>query len=125
MPEIAQALSWTDGKVRRLLAKHGGCPNQLGCWQSERPSYSKSYRAMQSGVHKIWTYGPTRETLRELAVFSNAEARAQSAVIGRLEDELRKPDAPCQHVGYTIFPGGVCSNCLKTLSEKERAAVRS
>lgn len=89
--EIAECMGWGGAKVRKLLARYGGCPNGLKPQQDERPSYSKNFRMMQSGVHKVWTYGPTRETLRELALFSGAEARAQAAVIGRLESELRTP----------------------------------
>lgn len=103
VPEIAECLGWGEAKVRKLLARHGGCPNGLGSRQDERPSYSKSYRAMQSGVHKVWTYGPTRETLRTVALFSSEEARLQAALIGRLENQMREWGTPS--------PSGAAPQC--------------
>ena len=90
VPEIAECMGWGEAKVRKLLARHGGCPNGLQSRQDERPSYSKSYRAMQSGVHKVWVYGPTRETLRELVNQAATTGRGQAELIGRLEDELHE-----------------------------------
>lgn len=64
--EIAAGIGWTASKVRRVIAAAHGCPVGLCCSQESRASFSKSYRAMQSGTHRVWVYGPTRETLREV-----------------------------------------------------------
>ena len=72
VPEIAAELGWTESKVRRVLAKAHGCVPGLACSQEHRPSYSKSYRGMQSGTHRVWVYGPTRETLRKALQFAAA-----------------------------------------------------
>lgn len=37
---------------------------ELECHRESRPSYSKAYPTMESGVHVVWVYGPTRSQLR-------------------------------------------------------------
>ena len=66
VPQIATRLQWSDSKVRRVISDAAGAVNGTYAKQETRESYSRSYRMMQSGSHKAWTYLPTLQHLREL-----------------------------------------------------------
>lgn len=65
--DIAEKLGWTETQVRSALrSAPGGCPMELSWDQDTRTSYSRNYRGMESGVHKVSVYGPTMGTLRKM-----------------------------------------------------------
>lgn len=76
VPEIAQRLSWSDSKVRRILRAHGGSVNGVSAREESRESHSRNYPGMASGRHNVWVYRPTLEALRALVL----ELRAGAAV---------------------------------------------
>jgi len=61
--ELAVSLGVTEAVCRRAVELLPG--TEIRCSQEMRTSYSKSFRGMESGVHRVWVYGPTREYLRE------------------------------------------------------------
>lgn len=88
--DLAARLGWTESKIRRLLTAAHGCPMGLTYRTEERPSYEKNY-GMQRGVHKVSTYGPSRDRLRALIL--NHE-KAQREERGEPEPWLKSEGGP-------------------------------
>lgn len=63
--EIAVYIGKNDSFVRRMLNKHGGSLPGLQATRESRPSRSRDYPMFRSGGHRVWVYGPTRQTLRD------------------------------------------------------------
>jgi hypothetical protein len=64
--ELADHLGCTVSVVRTILRDARGCVDGLRAAEDHRPSHSRNYRGMETGSHKVWVYGPTRETLRKM-----------------------------------------------------------
>jgi hypothetical protein len=75
-PEIAKKLGWSESKVRRILRAHGGSVDGVAVREEGRASYSRAYRGMEAGAHRVSVYRPTLEALRALVL----ELRAASVV---------------------------------------------
>ena len=79
--EIAEKLQWSENVVRATLRDApGGCPNELDWSEDTRPSYSRNYRNMESGVHKVNVYAPSRQTLRKLILATRETIKSQGDV---------------------------------------------
>jgi hypothetical protein len=65
--ELAGRSGWPLSKVRRYLtAGPGGAPpDGVRAFHEARTSYSRDFPGMEAGVHRVTTYGPTREKLRD------------------------------------------------------------
>lgn len=63
--EIAQTMSWSESKVRRVMDAHHGMPNGMTYDDSAVETYSRNYPGMQHGYKAVRVYGPTRDTMRE------------------------------------------------------------
>jgi len=65
--ELAARIGWPESKVRRYLTAGpgGGPPDGIRTFSEARTSYSRDYPGMEAGAHKVTTYGPTRERLRD------------------------------------------------------------
>lgn len=66
--EIAAKLDRSESAVRKVMAEHHGCPDELGMHTAYRDSRSKSYTMMITGTHRVYEYGPHRATLRKLLI---------------------------------------------------------
>lgn len=64
--DLAERLGWSVAKVRRVINDNHGSVLGISPFQDERASYSKSYRGMQAGSHRVWVYQPTLLHMREL-----------------------------------------------------------
>jgi hypothetical protein len=62
VPDIAQALVMSEGRVRRALQASRDL-----VWSEEvRTSYSTHYRMFESGSHKVGVWGPRRTALARI-----------------------------------------------------------
>jgi hypothetical protein len=61
--DIAKRAEVSEATVRKVINLTRGCPKGLQPREEYRESFSKNYN-MQTGAHKVWVYGPTRDTLR-------------------------------------------------------------
>ena len=96
--EIAEALGCRPAAVNRVIAEGHGLLPGLCVTKEQRASYSRDYPAMQSGYHSVWVYGPTRATLRKIALEAQAAERliaAAAAPAGDPSDEQKRVDAAC------------------------------
>lgn len=64
--DIAARLGWSVSKVRRLISEAHGCVDGLIAREDRRESHSRNYAAFTAGVHKVWVYLPSMETLRAM-----------------------------------------------------------
>ena len=63
--EMAAHLGYSAAAIRRVLDSASGCPAALRCDQVSRESHIRSCPGTPSGSHRVWVYGPRRETLRK------------------------------------------------------------
>lgn len=68
--EIAVFIGWTDAKVRRVLDNSFGVPPGIVMNKTSCHSTSGDNPGKQSGSRRVRTYGPSRETLRDVIVAS-------------------------------------------------------
>ncbi len=73
--EIAVYIGKNDSFVRRQFAKHGGSLPGLQATRESRPSRSLDYPMFRSGGHRVWVYGPTRQTLRDRILKERSRSR--------------------------------------------------
>lgn len=74
--EIAAELGCSVATVRKRINDSKGFVPRCIWHQEARPSYSKSYRGMESGSHLVWVYGPSRETIRQMLISATGAAVA-------------------------------------------------
>lgn len=64
--EIAIEASMPVARVRRVIVDaRDFVIDGVEMTEEQRPSYSKSYRHMVSGSHKVRVFAPTREAMRQ------------------------------------------------------------
>ncbi len=92
--EIATQTKHSEATVRRYLNDGAGDLKEIANRESGRTSYSKAYRGMASGAHKVQVYTPSRELLRRLA------ARAVVSSV-------------CERCGRDLLAGNKCVPCAQ------------
>ncbi len=74
--EIAARLKWSETKIRRLLDTGPGIEG-VTSREEGRASYSKAYRMMEAGAHKVRVYYPTLDYM--VALVRDLRARVAEA----------------------------------------------
>lgn len=77
--EVAERMGCSQATVKKLLDECFGCPRGFVCREEVRASYSRNYPGFQSGSHRVWVYGPSRETLRGMLMSVRAPATVEAA----------------------------------------------
>lgn len=83
--EIAAKIGCKSAAVSAIFRENHGLIPGLRVDEEYRASYSKNYPSMQTGAHKVFVYGPTRDTLREMLIKS---AATPAAAPGPTADEV-------------------------------------
>ena len=68
MSELLRDNRWSENGTRKLLRDAGGTVQGISADFDFKPSYSKNYRTMESGTHRVTVYAPCLYTLREAIV---------------------------------------------------------
>lgn len=128
--EIAHHMAYPIAAVRRVINAAHGCPYGLRCDQVSRESFSRDYPDMQKGYHKVWVYGPDRDTLRKKLLgqmcpkcgaplrtdrprqVCGVECDAEAA-------QVRCGGCGCMHIPQSgsHLPGPLCRDC-KQMAER-------
>jgi hypothetical protein len=78
--DIADMCHRSQSWVRKVFDTARGCPEGLTTYLESRTSYSKNYPGMESGVHQVRMYGPSRQRLRSLLVAAGRDVAAMNTV---------------------------------------------